>query len=75
MSQDEKPSGKFPASSSGGGLKADEAPESLPKTSHKVIADIHSGMVMVAPVSTILEDDEEGEPEAEQTEDDGKEKN
>jgi hypothetical protein len=68
MSQDEKPSGKFPAAPPSSKSEKDSAPESVPKSSHKVIADIHSGIVMVAPVATILEDDsalpeEDGEGE------------
>ncbi len=60
MSQDEKPSGKFPASGSASADEEGQAPDA-PKSSHKVIADIHSGMVMVAPVATTIEDDDEEE--------------
>lgn len=69
MSQDDKPSEKFPA------LKPvetpaegdqDDAMATPPPSKHKVIADIHSGMVLVAPVATPLEevDLDEEEPEA-----------
>ncbi len=69
MSQDEKPSGKFPASGSGSVDEEEQAPDVTPKSSHKVIADIHSGMVMVAPVATTIEDDdEEDDPSEEQAE-------
>lgn len=62
MSQDEKPSGKFQTAPSSD-TEPDAPPESIPKSSHKVIADIHSGMVMVAPVATTLSEDDEHDDE------------
>lgn len=56
MSDEDKESGSFPTSSA-----QDEAPENeagQTKSQHKVIADIHSGMVLVAPVGTDLQEDE-----------------
>lgn len=61
MSQDDKPSEKFPAlkpvETSAEG-ESEEAMSGAPPSKHKVIADIHSGMVLVAPVATPMDEDE-----------------
>lgn len=58
---DENPSGKPPRSPAGSDVE--DAPESAPKSSHKVLADIHSGIVMVALVTTTCDDVAEGDSE------------
>ena len=73
MSQDEKPSDSSPKASVKGPEELDSEPEKTTpqslvgdgkgNTKFKVIADIHSGMVLVAPVVTPMEDDELEEEE------------
>lgn len=52
MPQDDKPSGQFRLDSDSDSEGPENEAEQKPTIKHKVIADIHSGMVMVAPVAT-----------------------
>gem|GEM_PF-3597527 len=60
MSQDEKPSRQLSVAMDEEGMEESTNP-SEKKENYKVIADIHSGMVLVAPVATPPDEDEEAE--------------
>ncbi len=72
MSEDEKPSGTMKTAPD---IRLDggEPGASASRAKHKVIADIHSGMVLVAPVATSLEEGvgDEQDPDSESPPDSG----
>ncbi len=66
MADDEKPSGTIPIVADEEKEEEEGSEKPATGTKHKVIADIHSGMVLVAPVATPVEEleDDDVEPES-----------